>query len=127
MEGRLSLDVPAKRPVRHAIEVRHESFRTPELGALLRAHDVALVVADTAGTFPYLEDVTAGFVYVRLHGPDPHHLYAGSYPEADLGWWAERLREWREQGRDVYAYFNNDGHGYAVRDAWRLRALVRDG
>jgi uncharacterized protein YecE (DUF72 family) len=67
---------------------------------------------------------TAPFVYVRLHGPDPSRLYGGSYSDADLRWWADRLREWAAQGRDVYAYFNNDGHGYAVRNAETLHALV---
>src|SRR4029078_11764734 len=62
--------------------------------------------------------------YVRLHGPDQDHLYAGSYPEADLRWWADRIDEWRSQGRDVFACFNNDGHGHAVRNALRLRELI---
>lgn len=64
------------------------------------------------------------FAYVRLHGPDREHLYAGSYPGSDLRWWDERIGEWRAQGRDVYAYFNNDGHGHAVRDAGTLRDLL---
>jgi uncharacterized protein YecE (DUF72 family) len=67
---------------------------------------------------------TAPFVYVRMHGPDPEHLYAGSYPEGDLRWWADRIREWSGTGRDVYVYFNNDGYGHAVRDAEGLRRLV---
>jgi uncharacterized protein YecE (DUF72 family) len=67
---------------------------------------------------------TAPFVYVRLHGPDPEHLYAGSYSEADLVWWSHRLREWEAAGKTVFAYFNNDGDGHAVRNAQRLRQLV---
>jgi uncharacterized protein YecE (DUF72 family) len=59
-----------------------------------------------------------------LHGPDDAHLYAGSYPDADLRWWADRIGEWARDGRDVYAYFNNDGHGHAVRNAETLRGLV---
>jgi uncharacterized protein YecE (DUF72 family) len=59
-----------------------------------------------------------------MHGPDREHLYAGSYPEQDLRWWADRIREWSGGGRDVYVYFNNDGHGHAVRDAEGLRRLV---
>jgi len=58
-----------------------------------------------------------------LHGPDPERLYAGSYPDADLAWWAARVAEWRTAGRDVYAYFNNDGDGYAVHNARRLNEL----
>ncbi|WP_344801434.1 DUF6328 family protein [Microlunatus ginsengisoli] len=67
---------------------------------------------------------TAPFVYVRLHGPDHDHLYGGSYSEADLGWWADRIREWRCSDKDVWVYFNNDGAGHAVRNANRLRALL---
>jgi uncharacterized protein YecE (DUF72 family) len=62
--------------------------------------------------------------YLRLHGPDPDHLYAGSYSRDSLGWWAGRIREWAGQGREVYAYFNNDGDGNAVRDAETLRSLL---
>jgi uncharacterized protein YecE (DUF72 family) len=59
-----------------------------------------------------------------MHGPDPEHLYAGSYPPDSLAWWAERIREWNGQARDVYVYFNNDGEGNAVRDAETLRSLL---
>jgi len=67
---------------------------------------------------------TADFVYIRLHGPDWHYLYAGSYSEDDLRWWADRIREWSRGGRDVFAYFNNDGEGNAVRNATRLKELL---
>jgi len=63
-------------------------------------------------------------VYVRLHGPDPAHLYGGSYTDQDLRWWAERIHEWDGAGHDVFAYFNNDGDGNAVCNAERLRELV---
>jgi len=61
----------------------------------------------------------------RLHGPDQHHLYAGSYPDDDLRWWAERIREWSTQGREMFNCFNNDGHGHAVRKAETLRGMLR--
>ena len=63
-------------------------------------------------------------MYVRLHGPDHEHLYGGSYSEGDLYWWAERIGEWSRGGLDVFAYFNNDGAGNAVRNADTLRRLV---
>jgi uncharacterized protein YecE (DUF72 family) len=68
---------------------------------------------------------TAPFDYVRLHGPDQHHLYAGSYPDDDLRWWADRIREWAAQGREPFIDFNNDGHGHAVRKAETLRGMLR--
>jgi uncharacterized protein YecE (DUF72 family) len=73
---------------------------------------------------PCVLRATASFVYVRMHGPDTGHLYAGSYGNDDLRWWAERVGEWAASGRDVFVYFNNDGHGHAVRDAERLRELL---
>ena len=73
---------------------------------------------------PCVLRATADFVYVRLHGPDHQHLYAGSYNGADLSWWAARIREWDAAGRDVFAYFNNDGQANAVRDARALRQVL---
>jgi uncharacterized protein YecE (DUF72 family) len=60
-----------------------------------------------------------------MHGPDDR-LYAGSYSDDDLRWWTDRIGEWRDQGRDVVVYFNNDGEGNAVRNAWTLRTMVAD-
>ena len=76
---------------------------------------------------PCVLEATAPFVYVRFHGPDHHHLYAGSYSDEDLAWWADRIREWHHGGREVYAYFNNDGDGHAVRNALTLRRLLEGG
>jgi uncharacterized protein YecE (DUF72 family) len=61
---------------------------------------------------------------VRLHGPSRDHLYAGSYPDDDLRWWADRIREWEQNGHEVFAYFNNDGDGHAVRNARTLRVFL---
>jgi uncharacterized protein YecE (DUF72 family) len=73
---------------------------------------------------PCVLRATAPFVYVRMHGPDPGWLYAGSYSDADLRWWADRIAESAGSGRDVFVYFNNDGEGHAVRNATRLREFV---
>jgi uncharacterized protein YecE (DUF72 family) len=75
---------------------------------------------------PCVLRATAPFVYVRLHGPSKDQLYAGSYTDDDLGWWAERIHEWLDGGRDVWAFFNNDAAGHAVRNARRLRHLLSD-
>jgi uncharacterized protein YecE (DUF72 family) len=109
--------------LRVALEFRHPSWHREEVFALLADHGAAYCVMSGAG-LPCVLRATAPFVYVRLHGPDPHHLYAGSYSEDDLRWWASRVREWEGQGRDVYAYFNNDGEGNAVRNAETLRHLL---
>jgi len=104
---------------RHAFEVRHPSYFCDEFFDLLRAHGCALVVADTAGKFPYAEDVTANFVYVRLHGS--RELYASGYTDAELDTWAGKIDQWRRGGRDVYVYFDNDAKVHAPFDAMRLR------
>jgi uncharacterized protein YecE (DUF72 family) len=105
------------------VELRHPSWVDDRVFELLERHGVAYCVMSGAG-LPCVLRATAPFVYVRLHGPDPAHLYAGSYSGADLRWWADRALEWEASGKDVFLYFNNDGHGNAVRDAAALRTLL---
>jgi uncharacterized protein YecE (DUF72 family) len=109
--------------MRTALEFRHPSWHHDAIFELLERHGAAYCVMSGA-QLPCVLRTTAPFVYLRLHGPDPSHLYAGSYPHDDLCWWRDRIREWDEQGHDVYAYFNNDGDGNAVRDAEALRLLL---
>ncbi len=110
--------------MRHAVEIRNASFEDPGFIDLLRKHQVALVVADTAGKWPCLEDLTADFVYLRLHGDA--ELYASGYTDAALQHWARRIRTWNrgQQPGDahlaasrngatrgekaIYCYFDND-------------------
>jgi uncharacterized protein YecE (DUF72 family) len=124
--------------LRHAVEVRHDSFRNPDFIALLRRHRVALVVSDAATRWPRLRDVTAGFLYLRLHGDK--ELYASGYSDAALDDWARRIGGWlrgsqpreagfrasratppRRKSRDVYCYFDNDAKVKAPFDARKLR------
>ena len=109
--------------IRVAIEFRHPSWHTEATFAHLEQRQAAYCVMSGAN-LPCLVHATTDFVYIRLHGPDNNHLYAGSYPRTDLHWWADRIREWADTGHDVYAYFNNDGDGHAVRNARTLRQLV---
>jgi len=102
-----------------AVEFRHASWHVEEVFALLGRHGAAYVVMSGA-KLPCILRATAGFAYVRFHGPDEHHLYGGSYDEASMRWWADRIREWLAQGRDVYGYFNNDWDGHAVRNGQSL-------
>lgn len=142
-KGRSWTETAAPRArVRHAVEVRHDSFLDPGFVALLRKHGVALVFADTAGNWPYAEDVTADFIYARLHGAE--QLYASGYTDEQLRWWAARLRAWQageeppdakrvsekpapgppKNGRDVFVYFDNDAKVKAPFDAMRLAAIL---
>ena len=123
------MDAAAPVKYRHAFEVRHESYFHEEFYAVLREHRCAFVVADTAGKFPYAEEVTADFVYVRLHGS--RELYASGYTPDELDAWAARIRGWTSGAsapdgapRDVYVYFDNDIHGHAPHDALALAARV---
>ena len=128
------------RQIRHAMEVRHPSFLCAEFVNLLRKYKVASVVSDSAKRFPVIDDVTADFVYVRLHGHE--HLYSGGYPDDLLEWWAERVRAWKHGGqvmaphlvvpkrklekldRDVFVFFDNDAKVDAPKDAMRLREIL---
>ena len=109
--------------IRVAVEMRHASWHREEVFALLERHGAAYCVMSGAG-LPCILRATAPFVYVRMHGPDHHHLYGGSYSDDDLRWWADRLGEWRAAGREAFVYFNNDGEGNAVRNALTLGRLV---
>jgi uncharacterized protein YecE (DUF72 family) len=141
MSGKVALEIDKKRPLRHAVEIRHESFLDPSFIALLRKYKVALVVADTARKWPYYEDITADFMYLRLHGDED--LYASGYSDAALDRWAERIRTWaggaqpadahlistkpapKRASRDIYCYFDNDIKVHAPFDARKL--IVRLG
>jgi uncharacterized protein YecE (DUF72 family) len=90
-----------------AVELRHPCWHDEHVFAMLEHHGVAYCVMSGAH-LPCVLRATAPFVYVRLHGPDPHLLYAGAYSDPDLMWWAERIREWDRAGKDVFAYLNND-------------------
>jgi uncharacterized protein YecE (DUF72 family) len=109
-----------------AVEFRNPTWHQDDVFALLERHGAAYCVMSGAH-LPCILRATAPFVYVRLHGPDHDHLYAGSYTDDDLRWWADRIHEWQRTGRDVFVYFNNDGEGNAVRNAITLKQLVGDG
>jgi uncharacterized protein YecE (DUF72 family) len=131
MEGRALLTATVDQPLRHALEVRHSSFERPEFVELLRANDIALVVADTAGKWPAVHDVSSDFVYIRLHGDE--ELYVSGYDPPALDTWAARIRTWAGGGtpsdgtvlappappqpRDVVVYFDNDVKVRAPFDA----------
>ncbi|MDP2311382.1 MAG: DUF72 domain-containing protein [Pseudomonadota bacterium] len=141
LEGRAWLDVERNRPLRHAMEVRHPSFVDPAFIELLRRYGVACVVADAARRWPTLEDVTADFVYARLHGDK--ELYVSGYDDDALDRWAARFHAWRTgnepadarrvspepappapRGRDIYVYFDNDAKVHAPFDAMALAARL---
>ncbi|MFA7894237.1 DUF72 domain-containing protein [Pseudomonas putida] len=136
LQGNGGTQISGNAPLRHAVEIRHESFLCDRFVELLRQHNVALVVADSAGKWPYVEDVTADFMYMRLHGDV--ELYSSGYTVSALRRWKKRIEQWHEgsqpndahlvvqgpppncQTRDVYCYFDNDQKVHAPYDARRL-------
>lgn len=136
VKGRAALRVRHPQALRHAVEIRHESFRDPAFIRLLRRHRIGLVVADTVD-WPLLMDLTSDFVYVRLHGSK--ELYVSGYGPKALDRWAVRVNRWAEgrepadalrvlpasrprgAGRDVYVYFDNDAKVRAPADAAALK------
>jgi uncharacterized protein YecE (DUF72 family) len=129
-----AIDEP--RPMRHAIEIRNDSFCDERFIALLRKYKAAFVISDAVADWPYAEDMTADFTYMRLHGSEV--LYGGEYTEQALDRWAQRVQIWAEgrepadakrigkpakqsTGRDVYCYFDNDQKVRAPFDAARLQ------
>lgn len=138
LKGRAWLRSDERRPIRHAIEIRHESFRDPAFIDLLRRHGIALVCADTVD-WPLLMDVTADFIYVRLHGST--ELYKSAYGRTALKRWAARVEAWRNgrpmtdghfivtrqpkaRPRDVFLYFDNTDKLQAPQDALSLMRLL---
>jgi uncharacterized protein YecE (DUF72 family) len=139
MRERSWLDVERDGPIRHAVEIRHESFANEKFIRLLRRYRVGLVVADTV-EWPLLMDISSGFVYCRLHGSEV--LYSSGYEAQAIDMWARRVVIWarggevedgrkackrdagRRKRRDVYVYFDNDMKVRAPFDAEQLRNRV---
>lgn len=141
LDGRCWLRVPQDRPLRHAIEIRNDSFVCEEFIELLRRHNVALVVADTV-EWPLLMDLTSDFVYCRMHASQ--QLYVSGYDREAIDRWARRMVHWSQGGevedgrkasssngpsakaRDVYVYFDNDAKVRAPFDAQELQKRVSE-
>ncbi|GAA4429068.1 DUF72 domain-containing protein [Actinokineospora soli] len=124
VDGRAHTTTDVDRPLRHAFEPRHPGFVSQAFTDLMRERDAAIVVADAAGDWPNIEEVTTDFVYIRLHGDEV--LYTSGYTDEALDRWAAKVRGWLENG-DVYAYFDNDAKVRAPVDAQGLAARLKRG
>jgi uncharacterized protein YecE (DUF72 family) len=138
MKGRTRLGIEANRPLRYAIEIRHDSFLDQSFIDLLREYKAAVVIAETARRWPMIQDVTADFIYMRLHGDT--EIYRSAYSDKALQRWAVRIAAWSrgteprdarkvdpkrvpaKKNRDVYCFFDNtDVKLRAPFDAQTLR------
>jgi uncharacterized protein YecE (DUF72 family) len=104
---------------KYAVEARNRTFIDDRFFSLLADHDIAWCIADTAGRFPYHETLTASFAYIRLHGSQA--LYASDYTDTELQGWRDKIRLWT---RDTFVYFDNDAHGYAVKNGLTLKEIL---
>lgn len=107
--------------IRHAFEFRDKSWLSPSIYSVLKDYNVALVIQDSP-YWPTAEIITADFTYLRFHGRES--LYGSCYNKEELKDWAEKIRTWQKANLTVYAFFNNDAHGYAVRNAKELKELL---
>ena len=107
---------------RIAVEIRNKSWINESFFDLLSQYGVAFVIADSGNRYPYYEAVTADFVYLRFHGRE--QLYASDYSESDLKLFAEKIINWLYEGKEVWVFFNNDYHGFAIKNAERLREII---
>jgi uncharacterized protein YecE (DUF72 family) len=141
MAGRTLVEAAHEGDLHYAVEVRHPSFFDAKYVDLLREYSIASCVADSAGRYPVIENLTGTIAYVRLHGSK--QLYTSGYQPKELRYWAERLVAWRNghaatepravqtskrprsHRRPVYVYFDNDVKVRAPFDARRLRRLVQ--
>lgn len=104
------------------MEVRHKSWLAEKSLALMTKYGIGIVISQSGEQFPYAEIITAKNIYVRFHGPTA--LYASSYPNDTLKEFAKKFRKWTKQEHVIWAFFNNDVHGYAIEDAQRLIKLL---
>ena len=111
--------------LRWAVEIREPTWLHDDVFETLHRHGAALCVHDLLPRHPWL--LTADWTYVRFHGPAAmESRYVGRYGGRRLRYPAQRLRQWLDAGHDVYAYFNNDVNGDAVRDAEWLRGRLAE-
>jgi uncharacterized protein YecE (DUF72 family) len=110
------------KPYRFAIEIRHKSWINDNFFDLLVQNGIAFTIADSGKRYPYHEAATADLIYLRFHGHEK--LYASDYSESELQYYAAKTVGWLNEGKEVWAFFNNDYNGFAVKNAARMRELV---
>ena len=122
LRGRISNRGRASVGLRYAFEFRDKSWCDKNVYNLLKKYNVAWVIANSP-SYPKAEEVTANFVYIRMHGPQI--LFASKYTKKELSSLAQKIKKWLKQDKDVFVYFNNDFQGYAIENAKELLKLFQ--
>jgi uncharacterized protein YecE (DUF72 family) len=113
--------LPRSKRIRHAFELRDESWFCQEVFRILEEFNFAFCIAHGSG-LPMVERTTSSFIYLRLHGGEI--LYGSNYSDKELNQWAQKLQGWRRKGKIVFVYFNNDAYGFATKNALTLKKMV---
>ncbi|MCX8116799.1 MAG: DUF72 domain-containing protein [Desulfobacterota bacterium] len=113
--------LPGSKSIRHAFEFRDESWLCEECFRMLETFRFGCCISH-GSRLPYTERVTADFVYLRLHGGEV--LYGSNYSDGELKEWARKIKGWVGKKGDAFVYFNNDAHGFAVKNALSLQRLI---
>lgn len=107
--------------VKNSFEFRESSWFSKEIYDILKKYNFSLVIAHSEN-WPLREVVTANYIYIRFHGSS---LYASNYSDKEIMEWANKIKKWQKEGKDVYIYFNNDAKGYAAKNALKLKELIQ--
>lgn len=108
-----------KSSYKHTLEVRNKTWLCDEAFEIMKRHNISFCISDTAGRYPYHEEITADFIYIRLHGSKK--LYTSEYTEKEITEWASKIKDW---DMNTYVYFDNDFNAYAVKNAIQLKELL---
>ena len=113
--------LPRSKILRHAFEFRDESWYCQEVFRILEEFNFAFCMAH-GSVLPFIEKATSDFIYLRLHGGEV--LYGSNYSDKELRQWAEKIEHWKETGKIVFVYFNNDAYGFAIKNALTLKKII---
>jgi len=116
--------LPRSKGLRHAFEFRDACWLSMEMLRVLEEFNFTFCMAH-GSTLPFLEGITSDSVYLRLHGGEV--LYGSNYSDQELEEWAQKIRGWRDKGKSVFVYLNNDAYGFAVKNALALKRLLSKG
>ena len=106
----------------YSFEFRDDSWWNDKTYQMLKKHNAAFCIFELAGQ-QSPKEITADFIYIRLHGPDKE-AYQGEYDDKTLAGWAGAIHAWHDKEKEIYCYFDNDQNGFAVKNALKLQNML---